>query len=83
MFEGSGFQQTYEVVAKPPGDLKAGESYFGFDCSGCGKRFAVWSDPSAGAERFTSKRPCVFKVSCPHCGASRLYRTDQVQAFRG
>jgi predicted RNA-binding Zn-ribbon protein involved in translation (DUF1610 family) len=81
VFEGSGFQQTYEVSAKRSAELKAGKPYFGFDCSACGKRFAVWDDPSAGRERFTSRRPCVFKVSCPHCGASRLYRTDQVQQF--
>jgi predicted RNA-binding Zn-ribbon protein involved in translation (DUF1610 family) len=82
MFEGSGFQQTYEVAAKRPADLKKGQSYFGFDCSGCGKRFAVWGDSSAGAQPFSSKRPCIFKVACPHCGASRLYRTDQVKGFR-
>ena len=82
MFEGSGFQKVYDVAAKPSADLKPGNSYFGFNCSGCGTRFAVWDDPSAGREKFTSKRPCTFKVSCPQCNATRLYRTDQVQAFR-
>jgi DNA-directed RNA polymerase subunit RPC12/RpoP len=81
MFEGSGFQATYEVTAKRAEELTSGSAYFGFVCAGCGTRFAVWNDPSAGAERFTSKRPCVFKVSCPHCAAARLYRTDQVQPF--
>ena len=83
MFEGSGFQQVYDVTAKPSADLKPGTSYFGFVCAACSARFAVWDDPSAGKERFTSKRPCTFKVACPQCGVLRLYRTDQVQQFQG
>ena len=82
MFEGSGFQQVYEVTAKKQAELKAGQSYFGFVCAACGTKFAVWDDPSAGAERFTSKRPCTFKVACAKCEALRLYRTDQVQQFQ-
>jgi hypothetical protein len=82
VFEGSGFQATYKVTAKKPGEVRPGESYFGFACSACHQRFAVWNDPSAGTRPFTSKRPCVFRVSCPECGADRLYRTDQVQQFR-
>ena len=82
VFEGSGFQAKYDVTAKRPADVKPGNSYFGFDCSACQARFAVWDDPGAGAKPFTTKRPCVFKVSCPRCKADRLYRTDQVQQFR-
>jgi len=82
MFEGSGFQASYKVIAKAPGDLKPGNWYFGFDCSACQTRFAVWDDPSSGSQRFTSKRPCTFKVSCPKCNANRLFRTDQVQQFQ-
>lgn len=82
MFEGSGFQAKYEVTAKDPREVKSGSWYFGFDCSSCQRRFAVWDDPSAGAKPFTSKRPCVFRVACPQCKKERLYRTDQVQAFR-
>lgn len=82
MFEGSGFQATYNVTAKKPGEVKPGNWYFGFDCSACQTRFPALDDPSAGAKPFTSKRPCVFRVSCPKCGADRLYRTDQVQQFR-
>lgn len=82
MFEGSGFQQVYEVTAKQSADLKPGKWYYGFLCAACGARFAVWDDPSAGKERFTSKRPCTFKVSCAKCQAVRLYRTDQVQQFQ-
>jgi hypothetical protein len=51
-------------------------------CAACRAKFAVWDDPSAGAERFTSKRPCTFKVACAQRAASRLYRTDQVQQFQ-
>jgi predicted RNA-binding Zn-ribbon protein involved in translation (DUF1610 family) len=82
MFEGSGFQATYKVTAKKPGEMKPGNWYFGFDCPACHARFAVFDDPGAGSEPFTSRRPCVFRVSCPGCGADRLYRTDQVQQFR-
>ncbi len=82
MFEGSGFQASYKVTAKKPGDLKAGNWYFGFECLGCHARFAVFDDPSAGSKPFTSERPCTFRVSCPHCGADKLYRTDQVRQFR-
>ena len=82
MFEGSGFQQIYDVTAKPPAELKPGRSYFGFVCAACSAKFAVWDDPSGGAERFTSKRPCTFKVACPKCEAVRLYRTDQVQQIK-
>ena len=81
VFEGSGFQQVYEVAAKRAADLTPGKSYFGFVCAACNARFAVWDDPSAGAQRFTSKRPCTFKVACAQCEALRLYRTDQVQQF--
>ena len=59
MFEGSAFQQVYEVTAKRSADLKPGKSYFGFVCAARGALFAVWDDPSAGGERFTSKRRCV------------------------
>ena len=83
VFEGSGFQAKYDVTAKKPGALKSGNWYFGFNCSTCSARFAVWDDPGTGSKPFTSKRPCVFRVTCPHCGADRLYRTDQVQQFRG
>lgn len=83
MFEGSGFQATYNVTAKKPGELKAGNSYFGFDCPACQTRFAVFDDPSGGEKAFTSERPCVFRVSCPKCGADRRYRIDQVRQFRG
>ena len=79
MFEGSGFQQVYEVSAKRAADLTPGKSYFGFVCAACSAKFAVWDDPSAGKERFTSKRPCTFKVACSSCNATRLYRTEQVQ----
>ena len=82
MFEGSGFQATYNVTAKNPGDLKPGAFYFGFDCSACHARFGVFDDPSAGARAFTSERPCVFRVACPKCGADRRYRIDQVRQFR-
>lgn len=82
MFEGSGFQATYNVTAKKPGDVKPGSWYFGFDCPDCHARFAVFDDPGAGSKPFTSKRPCVFRVSCPQCAADRRYRTDQVQQFR-
>ena len=80
MFEGSGFQATYKVTAR--NDVKPGAWYFGFQCSACNRRFAVWDDPSSGAKPFTSERPCVFRVSCPACGADRLYRTDHVQQIR-
>jgi hypothetical protein len=83
VFEGSGFQATYNVTAKKPGEVKPGNRYFGFDCAACHARFAVWDDPSAGSKPFTSKRPCTFRVSCPQCGAERRYRTDQVQQFAG
>ena len=82
MFEGSGFQQVYEVSAKRAADLTPGKSYFGFVCAACSAKFAVWDDPSAGRERFTSKRPCTFKVACAKCEAVRLYRTDQVQQVK-
>ena len=82
MFEGSGFQAKYDVVAKKAGDLKPGGSYFGFNCASCRARFAVWDDPSAGSKPFTTKLPCVFRVACPQCETERLYRTDQVQQFR-
>ena len=82
LFEGSGFQATYNVTAKKPADVKAGNSYFGFDCAACKARFAVWEDSSTGAKPFTSKRPCTFRVSCPQCGADRRYRLDQVQQFK-
>lgn len=82
VFEGSGFQATYNVPAKKPGELKPGRWYFGFDCAACHARFAVFDDPRSGAEPFTSQRPCTFRVSCPHCGADRRYRTDQVRQFR-
>ena len=82
MFEGSGFQATYHVPAKKSGDLKSGRWYFGFDCAACQARFAVFDDPGAGAKPFTSERPCVFRVACPHCGADRRYRIDQVRQFR-
>ena len=82
MFEGSGFQATYNVTAKKPDELKAGRWYFGFDCAACAARFAVFDDPSRGAKAFTSERPCVFRVSCASCGAQRLYRTDQVRQFQ-
>jgi hypothetical protein len=82
MFEGSGFQATYNVPAKKPAETKPGQWYFGFDCPVCHARFAVWDDPGAGAQPFTSKRPCVFKVSCAHCAADRLYRTDQVRQYK-
>ena len=82
MFEGSGFQQVYEVSAKRAADLTPGKSYFGFVCAACSAKFAVWDDPSAGKERFTSKRPCTFKVACAQCEAVRLYRTDQVHPFK-
>ena len=81
-FEGSGFQATYKVAAKKLGELKPDKWYFGFDCPACGTRFAVFDDPNAGAKPFTAERPCMFRVSCPQCGADRLYRTDQVQQFR-
>jgi len=82
MFEGSGFQATYNVTAKKPDDAKPGNWYYGFECAACQARFAVWDDPSGGAEEFTSKRPCVFRVSCPQCRVERRYRTDQVKQFR-
>jgi hypothetical protein len=82
VFEGSGFQATYKVTAKKPGELKAGRSYFGFVCAACQTRFAVFDDPSGGAKPFTSERPCTFRVSCPACAAERFYRTDQVQQFK-
>jgi hypothetical protein len=82
MFEGSGFQARYDVTAKQPGDVTPGKWYFGFECSACHKRFAVWDDPGTGTKPFTSKHPCVFRVACPHCKTDRLYRTDQVQQFR-
>ncbi|HEX7052733.1 MAG TPA: hypothetical protein VF211_02220 [Burkholderiales bacterium] len=82
MFEGSGFQATYHVTAKKRGETKPGESYFGFACAACRERFAVWNDPGEGGQPFTARRPCVFRVSCPACGADRLYRTDQVLQFR-
>lgn len=82
VFEGSGFQATYKVAAKAPGETKPGQWYFGFECAGCRARFAVFDDPSKGAKAFTSERPCVFRVSCPQCAADRLYRTDQVKQFR-
>lgn len=82
VFEGSGFQATYRITAKKPGELKPGAWYFGFECSACHARFAAWDDPSAGAKPFTSARPCTFRVSCPACGADRLYRTDQVRQIR-
>lgn len=82
MFEGSGFQATYNVTAKKPGELQAGKWYFGFGCAACHARFAVFDDPSQGAKPFTSERPCVFRVSCPECKAERLYRTDQVRQFQ-
>jgi hypothetical protein len=82
VFEGSGFQATYNVTAKKPGELKPGKWYFGFECTACHTRFAALDDPSAGAQPFTSKRPLVFRVSCPNCTADRLYRTDQVLQFR-
>lgn len=82
MFEGSGFQATYNVTAKKPGELKAGKSYYGFDCAVCHARFAVFDDPSQGAKPFASERPCVFRVACPKCKADRLYRTDQVRQFK-
>ena len=82
MFEGSGFQATYNVTSKRPDDLAPGKWYFGFECNACHTRFAVWDDPSAGAQRFTSKRPCTFKVSCPQCNANRFFRVDQVQQFQ-
>lgn len=81
MFEGSGFQATYNVTAKKRVELKPRQWYFGFDCAACRARFAVFDDPSAGAKTFTSERPCVFRVVCPECGADRLYRTDQVRQF--
>jgi hypothetical protein len=81
-FEGSGFQATYKLTAKKPGEMKPGNWYFGFDCPTCHARFAVFDDPGAGAKPFSSQRPCVFRVSCPECEADRLYRTDQVQQFR-
>jgi hypothetical protein len=80
VFEGSGFQATYNVTALR--EMKPGLSYFGFECSACHARFAVWEDPSAGAKPFTSERPCTFRVACPACGADRRYRTDQVLALR-
>jgi hypothetical protein len=82
MFEGSGFQARYDVTAKKPGDVTPGKWYFGFDCSSCHVRFAVWDDPGGGSKPFTSKHPCVFRVACPQCKTDRLYRTDQVQQFR-
>jgi hypothetical protein len=82
MFEGSGFQATYNVTAKPAGGLTSGRWYFGFDCTACRARFAVFDDPSAGAKAFTSERPCVFRVACPECKVERLYRTDQVRQFQ-
>ena len=82
MFEGSGFQAKYNVTAKKPGEVKPGSWYFGFDCSACNARFAVWEDPGGGAKPFATKRPCVFRVSCPQCNADRLYRTDQVRQYR-
>jgi hypothetical protein len=82
MFEGSGFQATYNVTAKKPDDAKRGSWYYGFECAACQARFAVWDDPSGGAEPFTAKRPCVFRVSCPQCRVERRYRTDQVKQFR-
>ena len=82
MFEGSGFQATYNVTAKKPGELQAGKSYYGFDCAVCHARFAVFDDPSQGAKPFTSERPCTFRVACPKCGADRRYRTDQVIGLR-
>lgn len=82
MFEGSGFQAKYDVMAKAPGEVKPDSWYFGFNCASCKARFAVWDDPSAGSKPFTSKRPCVFRVACPQCKTQRLYRTDQVQQFR-
>ena len=81
-FEGSGFQATYKLTAKKSGEIKPASWYFGFDCPACHARFAVFDDPGAGSKPFTSQRPCVFRVSCPHCGADRLYRTDQVRQFR-
>jgi hypothetical protein len=82
VFEGSGFQATYNVTAKKAEDVRPGNWYFGFHCSLCNARFAVWDDPGEGSKPFTSKRPCVFRVSCPRCAAERLYRTDQVQQFQ-
>lgn len=80
MFEGSGFQSTYNVTALR--EVKPGLAYFGFECSACHARFPVWEDPSAGSKPFTSERPCTFRVACPACGAERRYRTDQVLALR-
>jgi hypothetical protein len=47
--------------------------YFGFDCLACKKRIAVFDDILAGTKPLHIAGAAAVHMSCPHCGADRLY----------
>jgi hypothetical protein len=62
-------------------EVAIGNWYYGFDCFVCSKRFAVFDDKSGGKTRMKFSGAGHVLVACPHCTASRLYASDQVQQF--
>jgi hypothetical protein len=76
------YQGAYKVVAKAPAQVLTGSWYFGFDCRACGKRFAVFDDPSSGEKKIQYQGGGHYRVACGHCAAVCFYGTDQISRYQ-
>jgi hypothetical protein len=75
-------QGTQEATAKMSAETRSGNWYYGYDCIACDRRFAIFDDMTKGATGQKLLGEGHYSVTCPHCGANRMYSKARLVNFR-
>ena len=74
-------QGTREATAKMSAETRSGNWYYGYDCIACDRRFAIFDDMTNGATGRKLLGEGHYSVTCPHCGANRMYSKARLVNF--
>ncbi len=72
----------FEITTPKLEEIVSGKWYFGTDCLECEKRFAILEDDSGGMTKINFVGEGHIRSACPHCGADRMYSTDQISQYQ-